>query len=74
MKIVVNLGKIMKDRDISLNELSEAVGVTNVNLSRLKTGKVRAVRFSTLEAICTVLDCKPGDILDIEEQSDLNHQ
>jgi len=54
----------MADRKISLNELSEKVGVTNVNLSKLKTGKVSAIRFSTLNAICKALDCQPGDILE----------
>lgn len=54
----------MADRKISLNELSERVGVSNVNLSKLKTGKVSAIRFSTLNAICKTLDCQPGDILE----------
>lgn len=54
----------MADRKMSLNELSERVGISNVNLSNLKTGKVKAVRFSTLDAICAVLDCQPGDILE----------
>ncbi|MCR4633593.1 MAG: helix-turn-helix transcriptional regulator [Erysipelotrichaceae bacterium] len=65
--IKVCLDKIMKERGISLNELSEKVGVTNVNLSKLKTGKVVAVRFSTLNEICRVLECQPGDILIYEE-------
>ena len=54
----------MADRKMSLNELSEKVGVANVNLSKLKNGHVSAIRFSTLEAICDVLDCQPGDILE----------
>lgn len=54
----------MADRKMSLNELAERVGISNVNLSNLKTGKVKAIRFSTLEAICDVLDCQPGDILE----------
>lgn len=54
----------MADRKISLNELSEKVGVANVNLSKIKTGKVSAIRFTTLDAICDVLDCQPGDILE----------
>jgi putative transcriptional regulator len=54
----------MADRKMSLNELSERVGVANVNLSKLKNGRVSAIRFSTLEAICDVLDCQPGDILE----------
>lgn len=57
---------MMADRKMSLNELSVKVGISNVNLSNLKTGKVKAIRFSTLEAICDVLDCQPGDILEYE--------
>ena len=58
----------MADRKISLNELSEKVGVANVNLSKLKNGHVSAIRFSTLEAICDVLDCQPGDILEYRRE------
>ena len=58
----------MADRKMSLNELSEKVGVANVNLSKLKNGHVSAIRFSTLEAICDVLDCQPGDILEYERE------
>lgn len=65
--IVVRLDRVMADRKISLKELADEVGVTNVNLSKLKTGKVAAVRFSTLEAICKALNCQPGDILEYEE-------
>ncbi len=54
----------MADRKISLNALAEKVGIANVNLSKLKTGRISAIRFSTLEAICDVLDCQPGDILE----------
>ena len=68
MAIIVRLDRVMADRKISLNELSEKVGISNVNLSKLKTGKVSAIRFSTLEAICEALHCQPGDIL--EYQSD----
>lgn len=64
MAIILRLDRVMADRKISLNELSEKVGISNVNLSNLKTGKVKAVRFSTLDAICDVLDCQPGDILE----------
>ena len=64
MAIILRLDRVMADRKMSLNELSEKVGISNVNLSNLKTGKVRAVRFSTLNAICEVLDCQPGDILE----------
>ena len=53
---------------MSLNELSERVGISNVNLSNLKTGKVKAIRFSTLDAICDVLDCQPGDILEYQRE------
>lgn len=66
MPIVVNLDVMMAKRKMSLGELSQKVGVTNVNLSILKNGKAKGVRFDTLEAICKALDCKPGDILDIE--------
>lgn len=55
---------MMADRKISLNELAEKVGIANVNLSNIKTGKISAIRFSTLDAICDVLDCQPGDILE----------
>lgn len=64
MAIILRLGRVMADRKISLNELAERVGISNVNLSNLKTGKVRAIRFSTLNAICRELDCQPGDILE----------
>lgn len=64
MAIILRLDRVMADRKMSLNELSERVGISNVNLSNLKTGKVKAVRFSTLDAICDVLDCQPGDILE----------
>ncbi len=64
MAIISRLDRVMADRKISLNELSERVGVSNVNLSKLKTGKVSAIRFSTLNAICKTLDCQPGDILE----------
>ena len=66
MAIVLRLDRMMADRKISLNELSERVGVANVNLSRMKTGKITAIRFSTLNAICDVLDCQPGDILEFQ--------
>lgn len=64
MAIISRLDRVMADRKISLNELSERVGVSNVNLSKLKTGKVSAIRFSTLNAICSTLNCQPGDILE----------
>ena len=62
--IIVNLDVMMARRKMSLNALSDAVGVTPQNLSVLKTGKAKAIRFSTLEQICRVLDCQPGDILE----------
>ncbi len=64
MAIIVNLDVMMAKRKMSLNELSERVGLTLSNLSILKTGKAKAIRFSTLEAICHVLDCQPGDLLE----------
>ena len=64
MPVIVNLDVIMAKRKISLNELSERVNLTLSNLSILKTGKAKAIRFSTLEAICKALDCQPGDILE----------
>lgn len=68
MAIILRLDRVMADRKISLNELSDKVGVANVNLSKLKNGKVSAIRFSTLEAICKVLKCQPGDILEYEDE------
>jgi putative transcriptional regulator len=67
MPIILRLDRVMADRKMSLNELSEKVGVANVNLSKLKNGHVSAIRFSTLEAICQVLDCQPGDILEYKQ-------
>lgn len=67
-KIIVNLDVVMARRKISLSELAERVGLTQANLSILKTGKAKAVRFSTLEAICKELDCQPGDILEYREE------
>jgi putative transcriptional regulator len=64
MPIVVNLDVVMAKRKMSLNELSDKVGLTLSNLSILKTGKAKAIRFSTLETICHVLECQPGDILE----------
>ncbi len=66
MPIILRLDRVMADRKMSFNELSEKVGVANVNLSKLKNGHVSAIRFSTLEAICDVLDCQPGDILEYQ--------
>ena len=66
MAIIVNLDVMMAKRKMSLNELSEKVGLTLSNLSILKTGKAKAIRFSTLESICEILDCQPGDILEFK--------
>ena len=67
MPIIVNLDVMMAKRKISLNELSERVDLTLSNLSILKTGKAKAIRFTTLEAICSALECQPGDILEFKE-------
>jgi len=74
MAIIVNLDVMMAKRKMSLNELSDKVGLTLSNLSILKTGKAKAIRFSTLETICNVLDCQPGDILEYvnDEQKTTN--
>ena len=68
MAIIVNLDVMMAKRKISLNELSDKVGITKANLSILKTGKAKAIRFSTLNAICVELNCQPGDILEFREE------
>ena len=74
MPIIVNLDVMMAKRKMSLNELSEKVGLTLSNLSILKTGKAKAIRFSTLEAICEVLKCQPGDILEyVNEKNQLEN-
>ena len=72
MPIIVNLDVMMAKRKISLGELAERIDLTPANLSILKTGKAKAVRFSTLEAICKELNCQPGDIL--EYQTDIHHR
>ncbi|ADQ80981.1 transcriptional regulator [Paludibacter propionicigenes WB4] len=69
MPIIVNLDVMMARRKISLNELSEKVDITPANLSILKTGKAKAIRFSTLESICKVLDCQPSDILEYQSEA-----
>ncbi len=66
MSIVLRLDRVMADRKMSLNELSNQVGVSNVNLSKIKTGKISAIRFSTLESICKALNWQPGDILEYQ--------
>ena len=67
MPILINLDRILEKRNMKSYELADAIGITNANLSILKTGKAKAVRFSTLEAICEVLQCQPGDILEYQE-------
>ena len=69
-KIILRLDRVMADRKMSLNELSDKVGASNVNLSKIKTGKISAIRFSTLEAICDVLECQPGDILEYDREAE----
>lgn len=64
MSIIIRLDRMMADRKISLNELAEKIGMTNVNLSNLKTGKMKGIRFETLESICRALDCQPGDLIE----------
>lgn len=69
MPILINLDKILEDRALKSNELAEQIGITQANLSILKTGKAKAVRFSTLEAICKELNCQPGDLLEYSEEA-----
>jgi len=71
LAIILRLDRMMADRKISLNELAQKVGISNVNLSNIKTGKISAIRFSTLNAICDVLDCQPGDILEFKKDDDI---
>lgn len=73
MAIVVNLDVMMAKRKISLKDLAEKIDITNANLSILKTGKAKAIRFTTLNEICKALDCQPGDILEyVEDKNDIN--
>lgn len=66
--IVLRLDRVMADRKMSLNELAEKVGISNVNLSNIKTGKISAIRFSTLGGICKALHCQPGDVLEYQDE------
>ncbi len=68
MPIIVRLDRVMADRKMSLNELASKVGMSNVNLSNLKTGKMKGIRFETMEKICDVLDCQPGDIFEYRRE------
>ncbi len=70
MAIILRLDRVMADRKMSLNELAEKVGISNVNMSKIKTGKISAIRFSTLNGICRVLDCQPGDVLEFVEDDE----
>ncbi len=72
MSIIVNLDVMMAKRKISSQELAEKIGITQANLSILKTNKGKAIRFATLDKICEILECKPGDILDYEKEDSLD--
>jgi putative transcriptional regulator len=69
MPIIINLDVMLAKRKMRSNELADKVGITTANLSILKTGKAKAIRFSTLESICQILDCQPGDIMEFVEDS-----
>ena len=69
-KIILHLDRMMFERKMTLNELAERVGISHVNLSKIKNNRVTAIRFSTLAAICEVLDCEPGDILSFQREED----
>ena len=73
MAIILRLDRVMADRKITVNELADKVGIANVNLSKIKTGKISAIRFSTLDAICDILDCQPGDILEFQKDEQKNN-
>ena len=70
--IIIRLDRILADRKMKLNELANKIGISNVNLSNMKTGKIKAVRFSTLDAICKELQCQPGDIIEYVEDEKNN--
>ena len=70
MAIILRLDRVMADRKMTLNQLAEKVGISNVNLSNIKTGKISAIRFSTLNGICQALNCQPGDILEYVEDDE----
>lgn len=70
MAIILRLDRMMADRKMSLNELAEHVGISNVNLSKIKTGKVNGIRFNTLDAICKALDCQPGNLLEYQKDAE----
>lgn len=70
MAIIIRLDRVLADKKMKLNELAELIGISPVNLSNIKTGKIKAIRFSTLDAICKNLDCQPGDILEYTNDHD----
>lgn len=70
--IIIRLDRVLADRKMKLNELASKIGISNVNLSNIKTGKIKAVRFSTLDAICKELKCQPGDIIEYVEDEKNN--
>ena len=74
MPIIVRLDRVMADRKMSLNELASKVGMSNVNLSNLKTGKMKGIRFETMEKICGALDCQPGDIFEYKKEEPYIHE
>lgn len=75
MAIIIRLDRVLADRKMRLNELAKEVGISNVNLSNLKTGKVKAIRFTTLEGICKALNCQPGDILEyVADEEELSNR
>ena len=74
MSIIIRLDRVLADRKMQMNDLAEKVGISNVNMSNLKTGKVKAIRFSTLEAICKYLNCQPGDILEYRPDVKIQEQ
>lgn len=74
MPIIVNLERVMPDRNMSLNELSSRVGITLANLSILKTGKAKAIRFTTLELLCATLECQPKDLLEYQPKSETRNK
>lgn len=73
MAIIVRLDRMMADRKMTLNELAERVGMTNVNLSNLKNGKMKGVRFETMDSICRVLNCQPGDLFEYTEDDNVQN-
>lgn len=73
MAIIIRLDRVLADRKMRLNDLAKKVGISHVNLSNIKTGRVKAIRFSTLELICKTLECQPGDILEYRNDDEENN-